>query len=101
MRCARAFYEHREVFAATFVQDNPQGFSAEDLALVASWKHWCTRAVLCLSASETVYRFFWMQIHPRKPMASWPSMTILPIMFPHVPILIETMLLPFQESDNV
>ena len=33
-----AFYEHRELIDA-FVHANPQGFSDEDIALVASWKH--------------------------------------------------------------
>ena len=33
-----AFYEHREIIEA-FVHANPQGFSDEDLALVASWKY--------------------------------------------------------------
>jgi len=31
-----AFYAHRQLLEA-FVQENPQGFSAEELALVASW----------------------------------------------------------------
>jgi hypothetical protein len=33
-----AFYEHREIIEA-FVHANPQGFSDEDFALVASWTH--------------------------------------------------------------
>jgi hypothetical protein len=33
-----AFYAHRQLLEA-FVQENPQRFSAEELALVASWQH--------------------------------------------------------------
>ena len=33
-----ALYEHRHVID-TFIQDNPQGFSAEELTIVGSWKH--------------------------------------------------------------
>jgi hypothetical protein len=33
-----AFYGHREIIEA-FVHANPERFSDEDLALVASWKH--------------------------------------------------------------
>ena len=33
-----AFYEQRDLID-TFIQENPQGFSAEELTIVESWKH--------------------------------------------------------------
>ena len=91
-----AFYEHREIIEA-FVHANPQGFSDEDLALVASWKHLVQGQfyvfrhlkpyTVFLEASDTPKAYGILALHDD-----------FPDLFPHVPRLIDTVLLPFHNQ---
>src|SRR5215831_12535741 len=91
-----AFYEHRELIEA-FVHANPQGFSDEDLALVASWKHFVHGQfyvfrhlkpyMVFLEASDTPKAYGVLALHDD-----------FPDLFPQVPRLIDTVLLPFKNQ---
>jgi hypothetical protein len=91
-----AFYEHRELIEA-FVHANPQQFSDEDLALVASWKHWVHGQfyvfrhlkpyTIFLEASDTPKAYGVLALHDD-----------FPDLFPQVPRLIDTVLLPFHHQ---
>ena len=78
-----AFYAHRQLLEA-FVQENPQRFSAEELALVASWQHGVHGQFYVLRHLQRYTVFLDVQ-DPRKPMASSRSMTIFPSCFPGSP----------------
>jgi hypothetical protein len=91
-----AFYGHRELIEA-FVQANPQRFSDEDLALVASWQHWVHGQfyvfrhlkpyTVFLEASDTPKAYGVLALHDD-----------FADLFPHVPLLIDTVLLPFKNQ---
>src|SRR5215470_13854527 len=91
-----AFYGHRELIEA-FVHANPQRFSDEDLALVESWKHFVQGQfyvfrhlklyTVFLEASDTPKAYGVLALHDD-----------FPDLFPHVPLLIDTVLLPFKNQ---
>jgi hypothetical protein len=91
-----AFYGHREIIEA-FVHANPERFSDEDLALVASWKHLVQGQfyvfrhlkpyTVFLEASDTPNAYGVLALHDD-----------FPDLFPHVPLLIDTVLLPFKNQ---
>jgi len=91
-----AFYGHRELIDA-FVHTNPQQFSDADLALVESWKHFVQGQfyvfrhlklyTVFLEASDTPKAYGVLALHD--------DFTDL---FPHVPRLIDTVLLPFHHQ---
>jgi hypothetical protein len=91
-----AFYAHREVIEA-FVHANPQHFSDEDLAIVESWKHLVhgqfyvfrhlKQYTVFLDASDAPKAYGVLALHDD-----------FPDLFPHVPLLIDTVLLPFHHQ---
>jgi hypothetical protein len=88
-----AFYAHRQVLE-TFVQENPQRFSAEELALVASWHHGVHGQFYVLRHLQR-YTVF-LDVHdPPKVYGVLALHDDFPDLFPRVPRLIDTMLLPF------
>jgi len=89
-----AFYEQR-VLLDTFIQDNPQGFSAEELTLVASWKHG-VHGQFYVFRHLKPYTIFLDADSPPKAYGVVALHDDFAGIFPHVPILIETMLLPFK-----
>ena len=90
----QGMYAYREVIA-TFVQANPAQFSAEDLAIVDSWTHFVQGQfyvlrhlkayTIFLDATATSTAYGVLALHDD-----------FPTMFPRVPFLIDTVLLPFQ-----
>jgi hypothetical protein len=88
-----AFYAHRQLLEA-FVQENPQHFSAEELALVASWHHGVHGQFYVLRHLQRYTVFLDVQDPPK-------AYGVLALhddfadLFPQVPRLIDTMLLPF------
>jgi len=88
-----AFYAHRQLLAA-FVQENPQHFSAEELALVASWQHGVHGQFYVLRHLQR-YTVF-LDVHdPPKAYGVLALQDDFADLFPQVPRLIDTMLLPF------
>ncbi len=91
-----AFYEHRQVLEA-FVQENPQQFSAEELAIVAGWKHGVQRQFYVWRHLQRYTVFLDTNESPR-------AYGVLALhddfadLFPQVPRLIDTMLLPFHNQ---
>ena len=91
-----AFYEHRHLID-TFIQENPQGFSAEELTIVASWKH-------CISGQFYVFRHleqYTIFLDADSPPKAYGVLALhddFVDLFPHVPIMIDTVLLPFKNQ---
>lgn len=87
-------YQHIEIIDA-FLKDNPFHFSAEELEIVRSWKHF-------------IYDRFYLFRHLKKysifidassPPKSYGVLSIsdgLKDLFPYVPVMVETVLLPFK-----
>jgi hypothetical protein len=91
-----AFYEHREIIEA-FVHANPQRFSDEDLAIVASWKH-CVQGQFYVFRHLKPYTIFLDAGSPPKAYGVLALHDDFAALFPHVPILIDTVLLPFKSQ---
>jgi hypothetical protein len=88
-----AFYAHRQLLEA-FVQENPQHCSAEELALVTSWQHGVHGQFYVLRHLQRYTVFLDVNDAPK-------AYGVLALhddfadLFPQVPRLIDTMLLPF------
>jgi hypothetical protein len=91
-----AFYAHRQLLEA-FVQENPQRFTAEELALVASWHHGVHGQFYVLRHLQRYTVFLDVQ-DPPKAYGVLALHDDFPVMFPRVPRLIDTMLLPFHNQ---
>jgi hypothetical protein len=91
-----AFYEQRSLLDS-FIQENPQGFSAEELTLVESWKHG-VHGQFYVFRHLKPYTIFLDADSPPKAYGVLALHDDFAGMFPHVPILIETMLLPFKSQ---
>src|SRR4030095_12557332 len=91
-----AFHAHRQLLEA-FVQENPQRFSAEELALVASWRHGVHGQFYVLRHLQRYTVFLDVQ-DPPKAYGVLALHDDFPVMFPRVPRLIDTMLLPFHNQ---
>jgi hypothetical protein len=91
-----AFYEQRSLLD-TFIQENPQGFSAEELTLVESWKHG-VHGQFYVFRHLKPYTIFLDADSPPKAYGVLALHDDFAVIFPHVPILIETMLLPFKSQ---
>jgi hypothetical protein len=89
-----ALYENVHLIDA-FIRENPQRFSAEELAIVDSWKHFVhgqfyvfrhlKRYTIFLDADSPPRAYGVLALHDD-----------FADLFPHVPILLETVLLPFK-----
>ena len=91
-----ALYEHRDLID-TFIQENPQGFSAEELAIVASWKDG-VQGQFYVWRHLKHYTIFLDADSPPKAYGVLALHDDFADLFPHVPILIETILLPFKDQ---
>ena len=91
----QGMYAHREVLA-TFVQANPARFSDEDLAIVDSWRHFVQGQFYVLRHLKA-YTIFLDAAEVPKAYGVLALHDDLPTMFPRVPFLIETVLLPFKD----
>jgi hypothetical protein len=91
-----AFYGHREIIAA-FVHANPQRFSDEDLALVESWKH-CVPGQFYVFRHLKPYTVFLDANDAPKAYGVLALHDDFADLFPHVPLLIDTVLLPFKNQ---
>jgi len=91
-----ALYEHRHVID-TFIQENPQGFSADELTIVESWKH-CVQGQFYVFRHQKRYTIFLDADAPPKAYGVLALHDDFADLFPHVPILIETVLLPFKSQ---
>jgi hypothetical protein len=91
-----AFYAHRQLLEA-FVQENPQHFSAEELALVASWQHGVHGQFYVLRHLQR-YTVFLDVNDPPKAYGVLALHDDFADLFPQVPRLIDTMLLPFHHQ---
>ena len=91
-----AFYGHREIIEA-FVHANPERFSDEDLALVASWKH-CVQGQFYVFRHLKPYTVFLEASDTPKVYGVLALHDDFPDLFPHVPLLIDTVLLPFKNQ---
>jgi hypothetical protein len=91
----QGMYAHREVLA-TFVQANPARFSDEDLAIVDSWRH-CVQGQFYVLRHLKAYTIFLDAAEVPKAYGVLALHDDLPTMFPRVPFLIETVLLPFKD----
>jgi hypothetical protein len=91
-----AFYEHRELID-TFIQENPQGFSADELTVVESWKHG-VQGQFYVFRHLKPYTIFLDADSPPKAYGVLALHDDFGDLFPHVPILIETVLLPFKSQ---
>jgi hypothetical protein len=87
-------YAHREVMA-TFVQANPAQCSDEDLGIVASWRHFVQGQFYVLRHLKS-YTIFLDAAEVPKAYGVLALHDDFPMMFPRVPFLIDTVLLPFQ-----
>jgi hypothetical protein len=94
LRCA--FYEHREVIEA-FVQANPQRFSNEDLGIVDSWKH-LVQGQFYVVRHLKQYTVFLDASSPPKAYGVLSLHDDFADLFPHVPLLLNTALLPFKHQ---
>jgi hypothetical protein len=92
----RAFYEHREVIEA-FVHANPQRFSDEDLAIVDSWKS-LVQGQFYVWRHLKQYTIFLDAASPPKAYGVLALHDDFADLFPHVPLLIDTVLLPFKSQ---
>jgi hypothetical protein len=91
-----AFYAHRQLLEA-FVQENPQHCSAEELALVASWQHGVHGQFYVLRHLQRYTVFLDVQ-DPPKVYGVLALHDDFADLFPQVPRLIDTMLLPFHNQ---
>jgi hypothetical protein len=91
-----ACYEHRALMD-TFIQENPQGFSADELTIVESWKH-CVQGQFYVFRHLKQYTIFLDADSPPKAYGVLALHDDFGDLFPHVPILIETVLLPFKSQ---
>lgn len=91
-----ALYENRHLIDA-FVQDNPQRFSADELAVVESWKH-LVQGQFYVFRHLKRYTIFLDAGSPPKAYGVLALHDDFEDLFPHVPILIETVLLPFKQQ---
>jgi hypothetical protein len=91
-----AFYAHRQLLEA-FVQENPQHFSVEELALVASWQHGVHGQFYVLRHLQR-YTVFLDVNDPPKAYGVLALHDDFTDLFPQVPRLIDTMLLPFHNQ---
>ena len=91
-----ALYEHIEVIDS-FVRENPQGFSPDELAIVESWKHF-------VQGQFYVFRHlkrYTVFLDPEPPPKAYGVLGLhddLEDLFPRVPMLIEAVLLPFKNQ---
>ena len=91
-----AFYEHREIIEA-FVHANPQRLSDEDLAIVESWKHF-VQGQFYVFRHLKPYTIFLDADAPPKAYGVLALHDDFADLFPHVPLLIDTVLLPFKNQ---
>jgi hypothetical protein len=91
-----ALYEHRHVIDA-FIQENPQGFSADELAIVESWKHGVQGQFYVFRHLKR-YTIFLDANSPPKAYGVLALHDDFADLFPHVPIMVETVLLPFKNQ---
>jgi hypothetical protein len=91
----QGLYAHREVLG-TFVQANPARFSDEDVAIVASWRH-CVQGQFYVLRHLKAYTIFLDAAEVPKAYGVLALHDDFPTMFPRVPFLIETVLLPFKD----
>jgi hypothetical protein len=91
----QGLYADREVLG-TFVQANPARFSDEDLAIVASWRH-CVQGQFYVLRHLKAYTIFLDAAEVPKAYGVLALHDDFPTMFPRVPFLIETVLLPFKD----
>jgi hypothetical protein len=91
-----ALYAHRQVID-TFIQENPQGFSAEELTIVESWKHGIPGQFYVFRHLKQSTIFLDADSPPKAygVLALYDDFADL---FPHVPLLIDTVLLPFKSQ---
>jgi hypothetical protein len=90
-----ALYENMQVIDA-FVHDNPQRFSVDELAIVDSWKHF-VRGQFYIFRHLKRYTVFLDTGSPPKAYGVLALHDDFADLFPHVPMLIETVLLPFKD----
>ena len=91
-----AFYKYRHLLEA-FVHDNPQRFSVEDLAIVESWKH-LVQGQFYVFRHLQQYTVFLDVGPPPKAYGVLALHDDFADVFPRVPLLIETVLLPFKHQ---
>ena len=89
-------YAHREVMA-TFVRANPAQFSTEDLAIVDSWTHFVQGQFYVLRHLKP-YTIFLDAADVPKAYGVLALHDDFATMFPRVPFLIDTVLLPFKDQ---
>jgi hypothetical protein len=91
-----ACYAQRHLIDA-FIHDNPQRFSGEELAIVDSWKHLVQGQFYVLRHLKQ-YTIFLDADSPPKAYGVLALHDDFADLFPHVPIMIETVLLPFKSQ---
>jgi hypothetical protein len=91
-----ALYENMHLIDA-FVQDNPQRFAADELAIVESWKH-LVQGQFYVFRHLKRYTVFLDAGSPPKAYGVLALHDDFEDLFPHVPIMIETVLLPFKHQ---
>ena len=91
----QGMYAYREVIA-TFVQANPARSSDEDLAIVDSWRH-CVQGQFYVLRHLKAYTIFLDAAEVPKAYGVLALHDDFPTMFPRVPFLIDTVLLPFKD----
>ena len=79
----------------SFLNDNPFHFSAEELGIVRSWKHFI-RDRFYLFRHLKKYSIFLNSSSSPKPYGVLSISDSLKDLFPYVPVMIETVLLPFK-----
>jgi hypothetical protein len=89
-----ALYEHVHVIDA-FIQENPQHFSADELGIVESWKHF-VHGQFYVFRHLKPYTVFLDAASPPKAYGVLALHDDFTDVFPHVPIMIDTVLLPFK-----
>jgi len=79
----------------SFANDNPFGFTSEELEIVRSWKHFI-RDRFYLFRHLKKYSIFLSSGSPPKAYGVLSISDRLKDLFPYVPVLVETVLLPFK-----
>lgn len=87
-------YQHTELIDS-FLKDNPFHFSAEELEIVRSWKH-LIRDRFYLFRHLKKYSIFLNSSSPPKSYGVLSISDSLKDLFPYVPVMVETVLLPFK-----
>ena len=87
-------YQHTELIYS-FLKDNPFHFSAEELEIVSSWKHFI-RDRFYLFRHLKKYSIFLNSSSPPKSYGVLSISDSLKDLFPYVPVMVETVLLPFK-----